>query len=569
MRVTFTIAVCALLMLGMAATQVNAQGFTVSKSETDVVMHGRNQPMGAIRLDYAASGGNIDDGRTITVTYGSLRITSAAIANDNASTTAGTATLQCGGGFGTDTCSAITAAVANDDDTGVGTVTISMGTAGRAAGSFVILKNVRADVSGLSAGDTIVASVNSSSAPSGFVPIGQDRTESVGGVVSTVKGGLAVTLGGASRLLCNIGDLVDDQGTDDTADDTSTPIGGTPSITVTEGFATAFESVEQSGISATNITVKMLNLPKGVNLRWPHTVTFADPAEDVDTVWSTLTLTDASRRTAGRVVGTTGAGQEDVDGTTVAATAGDEVTYVYSNEAAGRTGANDKSVTTESEAFKIEFDVDIATLADVGAGGISDLWAFLSPAGKSGDDDDRGTILSYNMSPVTDPESDDGDIINFTECVTYLLFPYLTCGSDPAWTTAIAISNTTLDDGVFGISDGAAAQNGDIILHAFPRSTYGEDSMKHMAKPMSMMLTDSLAAGDTYSTTCSTIMPGFEGYAIAKARFRHAHGMAIVLGNFADGASQDVAHGYLALVIPDPEFNNAGRGANDGESLGQ
>ena len=226
-------------------------------------------------------------------------------------------------------------------------------------------------------------------------------------------------------------------------------------------------------------------------------------------------------------------------------------------------------MTTEAESFKITFDVDHRQAADVGAGGISDLWAFLAPAGKSGDDDDRGTILSYNMAPVTDPDTDDGDILNFTECVTYLLFPYLTCGTDPAWTTAIAISNTTLDDDVFGINDGAAAQNGDIMLHAFPRSAYGDDGMKTMGEPMRMMLTDSLAAGDTYSATCSNIMPGFEGYAIAKARFRHAHGLAIILGNFTDGASLDVAHGYLALVIPDPEFNNTGRGAASGESLGQ
>ena len=59
----------AVLMLGLAVTHVNAQGFNVSKSETDVAEHGRNQMMGAIRLDYAASGGNIDDGRTITVNY--------------------------------------------------------------------------------------------------------------------------------------------------------------------------------------------------------------------------------------------------------------------------------------------------------------------------------------------------------------------------------------------------------------------------------------------------------------------------------------------------------------------
>ena len=97
----------------------------------------------------------------------------------------------------------------------------------------------------------------------------------------------------------------------------------------------------------------------------------------------------------------------------------------------------------------------------------------------------------------------------------------------------------------------------------------GEDGMMTMHDPMSMELTESLAAGDTYSTTCSQVMPGFAGYAIARAGFRHAHGVAFVLGSFDGGATIDLAHGYLALVIPDPEFDNRGRGASSGESLGQ
>ena len=582
MRVKFTIAVCALLMLGLAVTHVNGQGFTVSKSERDVALHGRNQVMGSIRLDYVVTGGNIDDGRTIQVNYGSLGITSTAVTNTG---DAFGATLECGGGAGGfgDDCTAapanITATVANHEDTGVGTVTITIGTENRVAGSFIILRGVRTDTSGLSADDEVIASINSSAAPTGFVPIGQDRSESVGGVVSTVKGGLTVKLVAASRLLCNL--TITTLGEGEAAEPVVTAVGGTPSITVTEGFARAFESTTQSGLTAgTHITVKMLNLPKGVSLRWPHVVNFRlDPAEvtvapELDPIWSALTLTEASRRTAGIVdFGNTemmGAGQEsNAANVAVDAGVGDEVTYMYGTLQAGVTGAILRTVLTEIESFKIEFDVEIPKAADVGAGGISDLWAFLAPAGKTGDADDRGTVLSYNMAPVTDPDSNDGDVLNFTECVTYLLFPYLTCGSDPAWTTAIAISNTTLDDNVFGINDGAEAQNGDIMLHAFPRSAYGEDGMKTMGKPMRTMLTESLAAGDTYSATCSNIIPGFEGYAIAKARFRHAHGLAIILGNFTDGASLDVAHGYLALVIPDPEFNDTGRGANDGESLGQ
>ena len=391
MRVKFTIAVCALLMLGLAVTHVNAQGFNVSKSETDVAEHGRNQRMGAIRLDYTLSGGNIDDGRTITVNYNDLRITTVTIGTGTAEAVPGAA-LECDGAFGTGACDDITATVANDADTGVGTVTISMGTEDRTVGASVILRGVRADVSALSAGDTIVASINSSSAPTGFVPIGQERTESVGGTVSTVTDGLDVVLGAASRLLCNIGEI------DTTPDEEGgeVPVGGVPSITVSEGFDRAWET----GLGGTNIALKMNNLPEGVNLRWPHVVNFMDPDADASprNVWSTLTLTTASRQTAGIIDGTDatmGAGLELVDGEAVAATNGEMVSYMYATrpELAVTGEDADKTVFTEKDSFKIEFVVDIADLEKVGAGGISDLWAWLAPAGKSGDDDDRASDI--------------------------------------------------------------------------------------------------------------------------------------------------------------------------------
>ena len=66
------------------------------------------------------------------------------------------------------------------------------------------------------------------------------------------------------------------------------------------------------------------------------------------------------------------------------------------------------------------------------------------------------------MNPVTDPETDEGDFLNVAECVTYLLFPYITCGAHADWDTGIAIANTTMDDGIFGISDGATAQRGSV-----------------------------------------------------------------------------------------------------------
>ena len=64
--------------------------------------------------------------------------------------------------------------------------------------------------------------------------------------MSIVKNGINVAIGQASRLLCNIGTLTDDMGTTDTADDVEVPIGGVPSITVSEDFPTAWEDGDQT-----------------------------------------------------------------------------------------------------------------------------------------------------------------------------------------------------------------------------------------------------------------------------------------------------------------------------------
>ena len=89
----------------------------------------------------------------------------------------------------------------------------------------------------------------------------------MGGTVSTVKAGLTVKLEQASRLLCNLGTVGDGPA--------AVPAGGVPSITVTEGFARAWEE-NAIGVTDTMITVKMLNLPKGVNLRWPNKLVFSE-----------------------------------------------------------------------------------------------------------------------------------------------------------------------------------------------------------------------------------------------------------------------------------------------------
>ncbi len=61
---------------------------------------------------------------------------------------------------------------------------------------------------------------------------------------------------------------------------------------------------------------------------------------------------------------------------------------------------------------------------------------------------------------------------------------------------------------------------------------------------------------------------GFQGYLIAKCDFQYAHGFSFIVGKYNSGSVFDVAHGYLALVIPDPSIT-ARAASNGGESLGQ
>ena len=508
---------CASIMPGLALTRANAQdGYLVSRSIATVVQHGKNQRVGDIRLEYSEDGGAIDAGETVTIGFRGLPITAMG-------------TVTCSGG----SCNAeLTKADAADP---AGTA-IAVAVSGQSDGGTILLSGARVDVSGLDAGEEVVAAI-SSLAPTGLIPVGRASRRSVSAAVAEVKVGLAVEITPARRLLCNL--ALDEEGN---------PIGGKPAIAVKEGFVSAWEA-DAIGDTGTMITIETRNLPAGVMLRWPESMTFTDPADE-NLTWSTLTLTgDAA---ADAVIGETSTQEND----------GSRVTYLYSvqNAAAARVAV---------ESFRLEPEVRVdANLA--GTGGIADIRAFLSPAPADGDGN-LGSVLSYAMSPVTDPAPTDpeGRIVDFAQCVTYLLFPYLNCGAYPNWTTRIAIANTTRDDGVFGLSSGAVEQSGNVVLHAFPRSTPTFDGASgRVPEARVIEVTPGLAAGDTVTFTCNQgKLARFEGYAIARAGFRHAHGVAFILVEFRGGADIDLAFGYLALVIPDPEFGGQ-RVPAGGESLG-
>jgi len=124
--------------------------------------------------------------------------------------------------------------------------------------------------------------------------------------------------------------------------------------------------------------------------------------------------------------------------------------------------------------------------------------------------------------------------LTVNKCTTNLLFTFLTNKS--GFDSGMAIPNTSADP------YGTAPQAGPITIYF-----YGADACSPLTTP-------SVAAGETYAASLSTICPGFQGYAIAIAQFQYGHGYAFLTGKYNAGSVYDVAEGYVAIVIPDPTF---------------
>lgn len=565
MRVKFTIAICALLVLGLAVSEVAAQGYRLSARVNTVVASGNNQELGALRLTYKASGNvHIPSNNTIEITFGGLTITSGGA-------------LVAGGG---NTLTGVTATVGNiDDDNKNQKITLDISGATPANDQLITLTGVRVDVSALDS-DQVRATATSTGSSGDFIEEDAVAGEAASIKVSNVMDGLAVTaVGQISVLTCD-------------ADVTG---GRMPSIKVEEGFASAWETDALGGAgdatdSDTQIRIVVANVPSGVTFRWPGQGNegpdgTAGTADDLTEVTDGFfdnppahmidhdgTDTDASPNQASGSLAYMSAGTA----------IGDDKTKHWAIYSFSGTDISANGVDKAHDTVKNVFTVSPMVMVDTkkaGMGGVSDVWAQLWPNAKSGADDDRATVLSYDHAVET---KDMGYFVNVTECVTYLLFPFLTCGAQADWTTGIAVANTSADDEVFPVNAGAAAQGGSVMIHAYPKSTAAEkmatgsmSSPEMLADPISATISGNLAAGDSVAVTCNMhpMLAGFEGYAIVRAGFRHAHGMAFVLGNFMDGAAIDVAHGYIALVVPDPEFageggDPIGRGAVSGETLG-
>ena len=545
-KLTITLAVLLLAILAMPHTADAQDGYTVGKTRglNKVIATGNNQAIPAVVLTSRGTAVEPPITRTsgtdltLTVTFGDLPIVQATAwmvdTNGDAEQIEATKEFD-------DT-------VAGDDvqfkmgDEELQIFVQGGGTGdGIDANTMIKLADLRIDATSLDDGDRVPITVTASDQED-TIGLGGGGSGSVSASLTSAADGLGVKAVKGNGLTCG----------------TITGV----SVTVAEGFARAWNptlmgpdegggddhtTTEDGVAGSVQIRLDVLNFPdnEGAKIEWPDSVKDNRKDEDPDTA---VAETDTAIATLTR----------DKDGSDAS---GKYAIYTYADTDSVATDDNETpDDATDDTGTGLQrylndaarsFKIDGLKFTNFGGAGIN-VTARLWPKSKRNSDGKKNaadvkSTLSFEHA-AQDPEFDDeeraGDWLIVADCITYLLYPFVTCGDTQEWSTGLSVSNTSKDDGVFGAFDETNEQSGSVILYGFPGG--GEASV-------SEMLTSNLAAGDTITRACDkTRMAGMQGYLIIKANFQHARGAAFVMGHFSGGATVDVTHGYLAEVIDDP-----------------
>ena len=174
-------------------------------------------------------------------------------------------------------------------------------------------------------------------------------------------------------------------------------------------------------------------------------------------------------------------------------------------------------------------------------------------------------------------------VVDFTDCVTSLLFPYVNTfkagsayGAFSNFDTAIDFANTTWDpfatpaacDPSTGVGctypdmakGSAIPQSGSCTLYLYPSDE----------SAVVVYVTPTISAGGSAAFFVSSTVPGFAGktgYGIAICGFQNAYGFAEIVDNTAIAPlNPEATLGYLAYVLPDPAFYHR---SPAGDALGE
>src|SRR5262245_26323986 len=251
----FSLALCALLMLGFASAAQAQVLWNTTFTNNEVVHFGLTELMGEVRITAANVGPSV--GSTITVTYLGAQITNTLAAGTAIDTPqAGGITVSSAAGAASPGGAFAAGVTYTSTNTGLGgQVVISIPAAlAPAVGDEIRINGVRTDVSSKSVGTTQSARLSSS-------PSSANSFNFQEGLVATVNESLTLTTTGVVDAICI----------------SST---GIPTIRLTEGFSGVFYD-NTPGLNArpafgananTQIKLTITGLPAGVTLSWPAVV---------------------------------------------------------------------------------------------------------------------------------------------------------------------------------------------------------------------------------------------------------------------------------------------------------
>jgi len=503
--VTSFLMICAVAIVATPAFAAGGVAFQASSLPVQVRGEGLTETIGAVVLQ-ATGPGTIPAGSSVTLVY------SGAIASPgNFTVTNG---LSCSIG-GVTTCAGFSVSATGSQ------FTVSFVTSQTfATGDYIEVSEVRTNINALgTATTTVTATLSGTSATPTSNPITFTQSQVVvASIVNpSIRGSVATT---ASAI------------------QTCSVPSGTFSVKVSENYPAAFTSVtDESSFTGTVYTVANGSLINIVISNVPAGLAVQATGN---------TVTSSGSNTPAFAL---------VSSNNFTVSTGAAITYTFAVTA---------DSTGSIESFTESFAIGLPN-----SGGT----AFASPGGSL---PAIGTVVNATATVSLGPSSGivsfatnnegSGTVATISDCVTNLLFPYVT--NQNGYDTSYSVANTTSDALAFGAGNGANKhlQNGSCTLSLWPTN----DTTLSSASPLgtaSQYTTPTIPAGSVYAFSPSaTSFSGQTGYVIAVCRFLNAHGFAFLTNGFAQSAGPQLSHGYLGLVLPNPI---AGRTASGGESAVQ
>ncbi len=323
---------------------------------------------------------------------------------------------------------------------------------------------------------------------------------------------------------------------------TSPGVGGSFTIRLSEGYASAFKTLgaptvtpaaaqvedgfptPPSGVNGggatqgTRFLIRFFNVPNGVRIGTPHRITGTSSGGH------TLTIN--------KVAGTDANGAGTLNTTLAPAT---EVTITGGFGYAVYEVVDSNPFVVENVVVPVTVAYRANTANDLPAVGTLQASASFAPI---------STVTTANRDAPEPRFVDTGrntSMYTISRCATNLLFPFVT--NQSGFDSGIAISNTTRDD------KGTTSQAGSCTLYYFGSTTGGGAAPPQQTSaviPAGGQLVFTLSGGNSAQNVAAT--PGFQGYMMASCQFLFAHGFAFITDGF--GGVPTIAEGYLALVVP-------------------